>query len=58
MMTPRGGYAMFRVLVLTFALTACPVQAVQRPPEALRHPDFINAVDSGYLGRIAIGYFE
>lgn len=49
---------MFRVLVLTFALTACPVQAVQRPPEALRHPDFINAVDSGYLGRIAIGYFE
>ncbi|MBK5571700.1 DUF1194 domain-containing protein [Ensifer sp. SSB1] len=26
--------------------------------EALRHPDFINAVKSGYLGRIAIGYFE
>lgn len=26
--------------------------------EALRHPDFINAVKGGYLGRIAIGYFE
>ncbi|WDZ81453.1 DUF1194 domain-containing protein (plasmid) [Ensifer adhaerens] len=26
--------------------------------EALRHPDFINAVKSGYLGRIAVGYFE
>lgn len=26
--------------------------------ETLRHPDFINAVKSGYLGRIAIGYFE
>ena len=26
--------------------------------EALRHPDFINAVKVGYLGRIAIGYFE
>lgn len=26
--------------------------------EALRHPDFINAVESGQLGRIAIGYFE
>jgi hypothetical protein len=26
--------------------------------EALRHPDFINAVKGGQLGRIAIGYFE
>ncbi|WP_457584884.1 DUF1194 domain-containing protein [Ensifer canadensis] len=26
--------------------------------EVLRHPDFINAVKGGYLGRIAIGYFE
>ncbi|WEX76455.1 DUF1194 domain-containing protein [Sinorhizobium numidicum] len=26
--------------------------------QALRHPDFINAVKGGYLGRIAIGYFE
>ncbi|WEX75769.1 DUF1194 domain-containing protein [Sinorhizobium numidicum] len=26
--------------------------------EALRHPDFISAVEGGYLGRIAIGYFE
>lgn len=26
--------------------------------DALRHPDFINAIKSGYLGRIAIGYFE
>ncbi|MBD9650060.1 DUF1194 domain-containing protein [Ensifer sp. ENS09] len=26
--------------------------------EALRHPDFIKAVKGGYLGRIAIGYFE
>ncbi|HXV29942.1 MAG TPA: DUF1194 domain-containing protein [Sinorhizobium sp.] len=26
--------------------------------EALRHPDFIDAVKKGYLGRIAIGYFE
>jgi len=26
--------------------------------QALRHPDFINAIEGGYLGRIAIGYFE
>ncbi|MCZ4092041.1 MULTISPECIES: DUF1194 domain-containing protein [Sinorhizobium] len=26
--------------------------------QALRHPDFINAVKGGLLGRIAIGYFE
>jgi hypothetical protein len=26
--------------------------------EALRHPDFINAVKAGLLGRIALGYFE
>lgn len=26
--------------------------------QALRHPDFINAVQGGLLGRIAIGYFE
>jgi len=26
--------------------------------QALRHPEFINAVKGGYLGRIAIGYFE
>ena len=26
--------------------------------EALKHPDFINAVKGGRLGRIAIGYFE
>ena len=26
--------------------------------EALKHPDFINAVKSGMLGRIAIGYYE
>ncbi|WP_457584667.1 DUF1194 domain-containing protein [Ensifer canadensis] len=26
--------------------------------KALRHPDFINAVKGGYLGRIVIGYFE
>ncbi|WEX74826.1 DUF1194 domain-containing protein [Sinorhizobium numidicum] len=26
--------------------------------EALRHPDFINAVQGGHLGRIALGYFE
>jgi hypothetical protein len=26
--------------------------------EALRHPDFINAVEGGQHGRIAIGYFE
>ncbi|WP_331374748.1 DUF1194 domain-containing protein [Sinorhizobium chiapasense] len=26
--------------------------------DALRHPDFVNAVKGGYLGRIAIGYFE
>ncbi|MCO5965095.1 DUF1194 domain-containing protein [Sinorhizobium meliloti] len=26
--------------------------------EALRHPDFANAVKAGMLGRIAIGYFE
>ncbi|MDK1373518.1 MULTISPECIES: DUF1194 domain-containing protein [unclassified Sinorhizobium] len=25
---------------------------------ALRHPDFINAIKGGYLGRIAISYFE
>ncbi|WEX77131.1 DUF1194 domain-containing protein [Sinorhizobium numidicum] len=26
--------------------------------EALRHPDFINAIRNGKLGRIALGYFE
>jgi hypothetical protein len=26
--------------------------------QALRHPEFINAVKGGFLGRIAIGYFE
>ncbi|WP_429133099.1 DUF1194 domain-containing protein [Ensifer sp. 4252] len=26
--------------------------------EALRHPDFLDAVKGGYLGRIALGYFE
>lgn len=26
--------------------------------DALRHPDFINAIRGGYLGRIAISYFE
>ncbi|NVD42824.1 DUF1194 domain-containing protein [Ensifer sp. HO-A22] len=26
--------------------------------EALRHPDFVAAVKGGYLGRIALGYFE
>lgn len=26
--------------------------------EALKHPDFLNAVEGGYLGRIALGYFE
>ncbi|MDK1480648.1 DUF1194 domain-containing protein, partial [Sinorhizobium sp. 6-117] len=26
--------------------------------QALRHPDFINAVKGGLIGRIAIGYFE
>ncbi|RVP11821.1 DUF1194 domain-containing protein [Sinorhizobium meliloti] len=26
--------------------------------EALRHPDFVNAVEGGQHGRIAIGYFE
>lgn len=26
--------------------------------QALRHPDFINAIKDGFLGRIAIGYFE
>ncbi|TIU82196.1 MAG: DUF1194 domain-containing protein, partial [Mesorhizobium sp.] len=26
--------------------------------EALRHPDFINAVRSGVTGRIALAYFE
>ncbi|APG86630.1 hypothetical protein SAMCCGM7_pA0291 (plasmid) [Sinorhizobium americanum CCGM7] len=26
--------------------------------EALKHPDFINAVKGGRLGRIAVGYFE
>ncbi|MGF6178135.1 DUF1194 domain-containing protein [Ensifer sp. 4252] len=26
--------------------------------EALKHPDFVNAVKGGYIGRIALGYFE
>lgn len=42
------------------ALAGCEEARVQRLGylEALRHPDFIKAVKGGYLGRIAIGYFE